>query len=393
MAEMYRREQVFVSSTYLDLRDERQEVIQTLLEADCFPAGMEMFPASDDDRWTLIKREIDDSDYYIVIIGGRYGSVDPTSGLSYTEMEFDYAVETGKPVMGFLHGAPGEIQANKTEIEEAARKSLNDFRDKVSDRIVRFWTSPQELGGQVAKSLIKIRRSHPAEGWVRASQAATPELMHEFQEAQLRIRELEAELRERATSLSPTVALASGDEPYEIRTRLRYWSSRAVEDGTDRRGASRIKRMDNPATVTWNELFGAIGPSMMIEATTETIDSALRSLAIENYADLPNDYGRQEEFFVFDDSVDEVLLQLKALGLIEESKRRHPPSDLSHYWSLTPEGEAQLIRLRAARPSEGEGQGSDEVVPKAAAKKSPAKRSAKKTAARKKVAKKVAVKA
>ncbi|WP_235734421.1 DUF4062 domain-containing protein [Nocardioides alcanivorans] len=53
---MERREQVIISSTYIDLVDERQEVIQTLLEADCIPAGMELFPASDDDRWALIAR-------------------------------------------------------------------------------------------------------------------------------------------------------------------------------------------------------------------------------------------------------------------------------------------------------------------------------------------------
>ena len=63
---------------------------------------MELFPASDDDKWTLIKRVIDDCDYYVVVIGGRYGSIDPERGVSYTEMEFDYAVETKKPVMAFL---------------------------------------------------------------------------------------------------------------------------------------------------------------------------------------------------------------------------------------------------------------------------------------------------
>ena len=60
--------QVFVSSTYKDLLEERQEVIQALLELDCIPVGMELFPATDDDQWTLIKRLIDDCDYYILII-------------------------------------------------------------------------------------------------------------------------------------------------------------------------------------------------------------------------------------------------------------------------------------------------------------------------------------
>src|SRR5687767_10458335 len=91
---MEKRYQVFVSSTFRDLVDERQEVMQALLELGCMPAGMELFPAASDDQWTLIKKVIDDSDYYIVIVGGRYGSLGP-DGLSYTEMEYRYALDQG----------------------------------------------------------------------------------------------------------------------------------------------------------------------------------------------------------------------------------------------------------------------------------------------------------
>src|SRR5215210_4059094 len=102
---MDKRYQVFISSTYKDLLEERQEVIQALLELDCIPAGMELFPAADDDKWALIKKVIDDCDYYIVIIGGRYGSL-AASGVSYTHMEYEYALSQGKPVIGFLHINP-----------------------------------------------------------------------------------------------------------------------------------------------------------------------------------------------------------------------------------------------------------------------------------------------
>jgi len=102
---MDKRYQVFVSSTYADLQDERQEVMQALLELNCIPAGMELFPAADDDQWTLIKRVIDDSDYYLVIIAGRYGSTGP-EGVSYTEMEYRYALKKGIPIIGFIHGDP-----------------------------------------------------------------------------------------------------------------------------------------------------------------------------------------------------------------------------------------------------------------------------------------------
>jgi len=53
---MDKRYQVFVSSTYADLQEERQEVMQALLELDCIPAGMELFPAANEDQWTLIRR-------------------------------------------------------------------------------------------------------------------------------------------------------------------------------------------------------------------------------------------------------------------------------------------------------------------------------------------------
>ena len=48
--------QVFVSSTYEDLIDERKEVTQAILEANCIPAGMELFPASNKSQWEFIKR-------------------------------------------------------------------------------------------------------------------------------------------------------------------------------------------------------------------------------------------------------------------------------------------------------------------------------------------------
>jgi hypothetical protein len=83
---MNKRYQVFISSTYADLKEERSKVIQTIMELDCIPAGMEIFPAIDEEQFNFIKKIIDDCDYYLLIIGGRYGSISE-DGLSYTEKE------------------------------------------------------------------------------------------------------------------------------------------------------------------------------------------------------------------------------------------------------------------------------------------------------------------
>jgi hypothetical protein len=69
---------------------------------DCIPAGMELFPAIDEEQFNFIKRIIDDCDYYILIIGGRYGTISD-DGISYTEKEYDYAISRQIPVMTFRH--------------------------------------------------------------------------------------------------------------------------------------------------------------------------------------------------------------------------------------------------------------------------------------------------
>ncbi|WP_313021991.1 DUF4062 domain-containing protein [Atlantibacter hermannii] len=81
---MDKRYQVFVSSTFKDLEQERSTVIQTLMEMDCIPAGMELFPAIDEQQWEFIKKIIDDCDYYLLIIAGRYGTTMTCSPLIST---------------------------------------------------------------------------------------------------------------------------------------------------------------------------------------------------------------------------------------------------------------------------------------------------------------------
>jgi len=115
---MDRKFQVFISSTYEDLKSERSEVVQALLEANCIPQGMELFPASSLTQWEFIKRVIDDCDVYVVILAGRYGSLgfdDEGRQVGYTEMEFDYAVKSGKPVITLLYENPLSLPSTQLD--------------------------------------------------------------------------------------------------------------------------------------------------------------------------------------------------------------------------------------------------------------------------------------
>jgi hypothetical protein len=99
----------------------------------------------------LIERVIDSSDYYLLLIGGRYGSIHPETDLSFTEMEYDYAVKQKTPVMAFLHRQPEDLPVKKSDIDEELRAKLAKFRRRVeADHAVNYWTSAAELAGEVA---------------------------------------------------------------------------------------------------------------------------------------------------------------------------------------------------------------------------------------------------
>jgi hypothetical protein len=192
---MDKRYQVFVSSTYADLKEERRAIIQTLIEMDCIPAGMELFPAVDEEQFEFIKSIINDCDYYLLIIGGRYGSTTP-DGVSYTEKEYDYARERKLQVLSFIHEKPGSIELDKSELDPILRGRLDAFRRKAkTGRLVKPWKDAAELPGLVAISLQKTIKTHPAIGWVRANQVASAQVLNELNEVRKRNQELEEQVR------------------------------------------------------------------------------------------------------------------------------------------------------------------------------------------------------
>jgi GTPase SAR1 family protein len=148
-----RRYQVFVSSTFDDLKAEREEVLKALLEARCIPAGMELFPASNDEQWSLIKRVIDECDYFIVIVGNRYGTIAKPRKMSYTEAEYRYALSKKKYVMAFVHEHPEKMAVDRSESSPAGKRKLAEFRNLVKKRSYRLWTSADNLASQVSRSL------------------------------------------------------------------------------------------------------------------------------------------------------------------------------------------------------------------------------------------------
>jgi hypothetical protein len=342
-----RKYQVFVSSTFQDLQAERQAVIQALLELDCIPSGMELFPAADEDQWSLIKGIINDCDYYIVVIAGRYGSIGP-EGLSYTEMEYRYAVELGKPVLAFVHSNPGSISITNSETDSDRMQKLADFRELVRRKMVKGWASAHELGSVVSRSLVSLKRTHPGIGWVRGDKVASADATAEILRLRQRIDELQAQLQKITTEApAQTSGLAQDDEEFEFTVSF---------NSTISEPSFQQFQWTHSLSWSWNDLFFALSPLLLGDVTAGSLyrrlnHEAARDIAMlfgENAQDGFQGHEFDEDSLEVDKSDFETIqVQFLALGYIAKSARARGVKDPLDYWTLTPYGQTVMNRLRA----------------------------------------------
>lgn len=166
---MKKKYQVFISSTYEDLKVERQKVVATILKSYHIPIGMEMFSADDAEQWKVIQNTIQQSDYYVLILKHRYGSL-TKDGISFTEKEYDYARKIGIPILSFIISKAAPITADFFETDPAKKEKLDNFKKKVfneSGKMCDYWRNEDELCTQLNIALQKQYDMNERSGWIR----------------------------------------------------------------------------------------------------------------------------------------------------------------------------------------------------------------------------------
>lgn len=170
---MNKKYQIFISSTYEDLKEERSKVVATILKANHFPIGMEMFSADNVEQWEQIKRTIDSSDYYVLIIKKRYGSL-TKEGISYTEKEFNYATQQKIPVLAFVVSDEASISNKDIEDNPDKMAKLKSFVKRVTTMYpCDFWKNTDELCTSVSQALQKQFENNQRIGWIKNNGIAT----------------------------------------------------------------------------------------------------------------------------------------------------------------------------------------------------------------------------
>jgi len=331
---MDKKYQVFVSSTYNDLKEERNEIIKTILEMGHIPVGMEMFSAADEEQWKVIARTIDFVDYYVVVLAHRYGSV-TSEGTSYTEKEFEYAASTGVPIIGFIIDESAPWPNTKIEKDSKKKIKLSAFKNKVKSRLVQFWTNKDDLRGKFAISLMKSINSSPRVGWVRSDEVGGSQVTKEL----TRLSSENSFLRDQLELHKKAIT----ESENEVRKSMRILSKNVVQ-------------FNIRETASWDDstiykrsladIFSFVAPNLIDENSSIAIaqDLALKILGGPRY---------HKNWPVGRNQISEIIADLSALDLVSPSKKKHPVSDKNTYWSLTKLGKKLLKEFRRVKLEEG----------------------------------------
>ncbi|MBV1959782.1 MAG: DUF4062 domain-containing protein [Pseudomonadales bacterium] len=326
---MSKKYQVFVSSTYIDLVDEREQIIRACLEMGHIPVGMEMFSAADEEQWKIIQRQIDEIDYYVILLAHRYGST-TDEGVSYTEKEYDYAVSKGIPVLGFVIDDGAAWPADRIDNEEDKKFALVDFKEKVKSKSVNFWSNKDELHAKFSIALMKAIVNNPRSGWMKSDDSVGPEVMKELS----RLSSENSSLREEITALKQK-KIEVDDQSKEIigilqknNKPLYVWYS--GDKGWEDR---------EPEQTSLLKIFEAVAPNLLVENHNMEI---ARDVAFF----LGSDEKFRHDWPVPSNHVSHWLTDFHALDLVEPSKKKHPVADGKDYWTLTKKGRSVIASVR-----------------------------------------------
>lgn len=331
--------QIFVSSTYEDLKVERDRVIQGVLEMGHIPVGMEMFSAADEQQWQIIARHIEESDYYVVIVAHRYGSMD--GAVSFTRKEYEHAVAHNVPTIGFVIEPDAAWPGDRVDTDAATVERLKDFKELVMQKPVGFWSNADDLYGKASVALVKAMTAQPRTGWVRASSAVGPEVTAEIS----RLSSENAALRSRIGELQDQSERDAASELAELWAQMKANKWEYVARFTGNTG------WDDAKPISYADVFWILAPNMVVESSAARMDELLALHSRQISASDPDENASQADQRKLSAKAipinerNALLADFMMLGVMEPSTKRHPVADTAEYWSLSTLGQ-ELLKSR-----------------------------------------------
>lgn len=295
------------------------------------PSGMEAFPAADMEQFEYIKKVIDECDYYILIIGARYGSVD-AEGISYTEREHDYARQKNKVILSFLHNDLDNIVVGKVDTDPALSEKLREFRSKVSQsKLVKYWNDRSSLQHAIVLALTKAFSMFPAVGWLRGDVVASDDLLHQINKLRNDKENLILEIEAMKALTQPEISDLA---------RLNDMHSFEYTYKTRKDGITQIHRQ--LFKTSWSEIFSVIAIDLSQPRTASVV-----SMSLAEHIQQSIQTTKTISVGNMDSAV--IKTQLIALGLINANIEEANNGQSYEFLELTSEGKARLFDILAVR--------------------------------------------
>lgn len=197
----------FISSTFIDLQEERKSVANALSDMGLNVNALDIKPASTDSSKNEILNGIRESDFAILLIGDRYGSILPrmtgSDSLSITWWEYNNARKFGKPIIAYFKNMRGHDSYGHDDIIEPTYKKKRNLFDRFRKIVTNrhnpaYFSDILELSDKIKRSIIPTYRSGVKELNLKNTQLA------------LKISELETEIEKlKSASNNRTIGVKS----------------------------------------------------------------------------------------------------------------------------------------------------------------------------------------
>lgn len=232
------RYQIFISTSGRDMQLERMVLSQTLVGMGFFAWGLEhRTPLTT----TLARRQIDECDYLILLLGSQYGE-QSISGVSYLSLEYEYALSQAKPIIVFMHEQPENREIDLQETHPQLKDKFLAFRKKLLHEAehIFYFKTPRELELAVRLNIPLMVEQHMGQGWVPAHQAQ--QLQDEIRLLRSKILQLEQRVIEPSIQLNEVAPQDIFAFEYQIQ---------AFQDGN-------FKELKRQRQMTWSQLLSVL---------------------------------------------------------------------------------------------------------------------------------------
>ena len=324
--DMRKKLQIFISSTYVDLQEERQAAVEAILASNNIPAGMELFKAGNNSQWDTIKKWINDSDIYMLILGGRYGSIEPNSKKSYTQLEYEYALSINIPVFSVILSEDflnNKTPKDGTAIEHQNKYLYDEFKKLVMKKMIKYVDDCKDIKLAIFESISELKEENDFEGWTRGLSNSTYTNLTE-QNASL-IKE-NNELKEQLKQ-SP-IAKRIIEDNNEFWNKVYVLNTHGWKEFM---GSS----YDLQLSITMHDIYRNLAPLMMVPIKLHQLKKNFEELLHEKHAS--NFYS----FAIEENQFQNIKLQIYSMGLITLQNDNAGEENIS----LTQEGIDTLCRF------------------------------------------------